>query len=75
MTIRVLQLFFFLPVSSVRAGGATASSVEFIWLRGYETCRTGWDRFCRPEALALPEREGGGEGEESDKEIQSGFPG
>ena len=26
------------------------SPSSFDWLRGYEGCRTGWDRFCKPRS-------------------------
>ena len=37
------------PYSDQSAGADSATS--FQWLQGYEMCRTGWDRFAKPQAL------------------------
>ena len=48
------------------------SSSTFDWLRGYETCRTGWDRFCKPNTSITPPLI---DLQEDEENLQLGFPG
>lgn len=44
---------------------------SFEWLRGYETCRTGWDRFCKPNVSVTPPLID----LQDEENLQLGFPG